>query len=216
MATRLFSFFLIASSLLSGGHLSAQDQEGSDPLGDIVAPDLERREIKEGKIDSENWEVGIFAGVMSIEDFGSGTVYGGRLAYHITESLFTEFSVGLTQAEETSFELLSGATRILTDDERDLTYYNATIGYNLFQGEIFLGSKRAYNTNFYVLAGAGNTEFADDDYFTYTVGVGTRMFFTDWFSVHGDIRAHSFNHELLGEEKTIVNWEPSLGLTIFF
>lgn len=215
MAIRIFSFFLVAFGLLSGAEVLAQ-QDGNDTLGDIVAPDLERREIKEGKIDTENWEVGAFAGVMSIEDFGSGSVYGARVAYHITESLFTELTIGLTTSGETSFETLSGATVILTDDERDLTYYNATIGYNLFQGEIFLGSKRAYNTNFYILAGAGNTEFAADDYFTYTVGVGTRMFFTDWFSIHGDIRAHSFNHELLGAEKTIVNWEPNLGLTIFF
>lgn len=216
MATRLFSLFLIACGLLASSNISAQQQDGSDPLGDIVAPDLERRQIKEGKIDSENWEIGVFAGVMSIEDFGNGAVYGARVAYHITENLFTEFTFGLTQSGETSFETLSGSTVILTDDERDLTYYNAIVGYNLFQGEIFLGSKRAYNTNFYILAGAGNTEFAADDYFTYTLGVGTRMFFTDWFSVHGDIRAHSFDHELLGPEKTIVNWEPNLGLTIFF
>lgn len=216
MAIRLFSFLLALAGLTTSFLAFAQPQDGNDTLGDIVAPDLERREIKEGKIDSENWEVGIFAGVMSIEDFGSDTVYGARVAYHITEGLFAEFSFGSTQAGETSFETLSGSTQILTDDERDLTYYNALLGINVFQGEIFFGSERAYNTNLYLLAGAGNTDFADDNYFTTTFGVGTRMFFTDWFSLHGDIRAHSFNHELLGEEKTIVNWEPSLGLTIFF
>ena len=32
----------------------------------------------------------IFAGLMSIEDFGSDAVYGVRLAYHVTEGFFVE------------------------------------------------------------------------------------------------------------------------------
>lgn len=217
MATRFFSLLLVvALPAIFSAAANAQTPSGNETLEDIVAPDLERRDIRQAKIDTENWELGVYGGLMSIEDFGNNSSYGARLAYHITEGLFIEASYGLTTAGTTSFEDLSGSTDILTDDQRDMTYYSAVIGYNLFQGEIFVGSKRAYNTNFYVLAGAGTTEFADDDYFTYTLGVGTRLFISDWFAVHGDIRAHSFNHELLGEEKTIINFEPNLGFTIFF
>ena len=153
---------------------------------------------------------------MAIEDFGTGAVVGARVDYHITENLFAEFSVGQTEAGETSFELLSGGTTILTDDERDLTYFNAAVGYNLFQGEVFLGGNHARNTNFYVLAGVGNTAFAGDDFFTLSFGVGTRLFLTDWLSLNGDVRAYSFEHEILGPEQRILNWEPSVGLSIFF
>ena len=221
MATRLRSFLLMfrraglaGFALLASTVMFAQDNH--DPLGDIVAPDIQRRSIKEAKIDTENWEIGLFAGLMTIEDFGSNAVYGGRFAYHITERLFAEFSGGITEAGETSLELFDGTILQLTDDERELIYYNATIGYNLFQGEVFVGSKTALNTNLYVLAGAGTTEFAGDDYFTYTLGVGTRLFVADWIAVHGDVKAHSFEHELFGVEKTIINVEPTLGVTLFF
>ena len=216
MAIRLFSFILIGLSLLLSSGSYAQLESGDDTLGDIVAPDLERREIKEARIDSENWEIGPFVGLMAIEDFGTGAVFGARVDYHISENLFAEFSVGLTEAGETSFELLSGGTLILTDDERDLTYFNVGVGYNIFQGEVFVGGNRAYNTNLYVLAGVGNTEFAGDDFFTLSWGVGTRIFFTDWLSLNGDVRAYSFEHEILGPSQRILNWEPSVGVTIFF
>ncbi len=216
MAIRLFSFILVGIGLALSADTYAQIEGGNDPLGDIIAPDLERREIKEARVDTENWEVGAFVGVMAIEDFGTGAVYGARVDYHITENLFAEFSVGQTEADETSFEVLSGGTQILTSDERDLTYFNVSVGYNLFQGELFLGENRAYNANLYILAGVGNTDFAGDDFFTLSGGVGTRLFFTDWLSLNADLRAYSFEHEILGPNQRILNWEPSVGVTIFF
>ena len=56
----------------------------------MISPELERRTITEADIDSEDFEVGAFVGVMSIEDFGSNVVYGARGAYHITEDFFVE------------------------------------------------------------------------------------------------------------------------------
>lgn len=194
----------------------AAEQATYDPLEDIIAPDLDRPVVTIADIDSENWEFGLYAGAMSIEDFGTSTVSGFQVAYHISESFFAEAGYGTTEAGETSFETLSGSTQILTDDQRNLTYYDLSIGYNIFQGEIFIGSRHTYNANFYLTAGAGNTDFADDSYFTYSVGIGSRFFIRDWISVQGGLKAHSFSHELLGEEKNIINLEPRVGLTFFF
>ena len=192
----------------------AQSGDGRD-MDDVVDPGLERRRIREDKIDAENFEVGVFAGVMNIEDFGSNNVFGGRLAYHINEDFFVEALYGQTKASETSYETLSGATELLTEDQRELTYYNASIGYNVLPGEVFLG-KSAYNTNFYLVAGVGNTMFADDEYFTYNFGGGFRFFATDWLALRVDFRNHIFSHSLLGEEKAIQNLETHLGATIYF
>jgi hypothetical protein len=60
------------------------------PEGQVIEMEVQRREIKEPEIDSEDFEIGAFAGVMSIEDFGSGAVYGVRLAYHVTAGFFVE------------------------------------------------------------------------------------------------------------------------------
>lgn len=184
-------------------------------MDDIVDPGLERRRIREDKIDTENFEIGVFAGIMNIEDFGSNNVFGGRLAYHINEDFFVEALYGQTKASETSYETLSGATELLTEDQRELTYYNASVGYNLLPGEVFLG-RSAFNTNFYIIAGAGNTMFADDEYFTYSFGGGFRFFATDWLALRVDFRNHVFTHSLLGEDKAIQNLESHLGATIYF
>lgn len=193
----------------------AQETDDQAVLEDIVSPDIERRNIKDAKIDSENIEVGFFAGVMSFEDFGSDNSFGGRMALHVTEDLFLEFTVGLSELQETSYELLSGDTELMTDDERELTYYSLSLGYNLMPGEIYIG-KWAFNSNFYVVGGAGNSLFADNEYFTYHFGAGLRVFITDWIAVRTDFRNHILTHALFGDDKEIQNLEMLVGASVFF
>ena len=188
----------------------------SEPPGQVIDPEVERREIKEPAIDKEDFEIGVFAGVMSIEDFGSNLVYGARIAYHLTEGFFVEGTVGQSEGGLTSFEVLSGGARLITDDERVFTYYNLNLGYNILPGEVFIGEGRAYNTNLYLIAGLGSTTFAGDDRFTVNVGAGYRFLLTDSVALHLDFRDYLFDIDLLGEEKTAHNLEAHLGVTVFF
>jgi outer membrane beta-barrel protein len=188
----------------------------TEPPGQVIDPQVERREIKEPKIDREDFEAGGYVGIMSIEDFGSNVVYGVRLAYHVTEGFFVEGTVGQTEGGLTSFEVLSGGAPIISDDERTLTYYNLNLGYNLLPGEGFIGEGRAYNTNFYLIAGLGSTSFAGDDRFTVNFGAGFRFLFTDSIALHVDFRDHLFDIDILGEDKTAHNLEGHLGVTVFF
>jgi outer membrane beta-barrel protein len=182
----------------------------------VIEPDVERREIEVPRIDTEDFEVGITAGQISVEDFGVNTVMGGRFAYHVTEGFFVELAAGKADTELTSFERLSGAAQLLTDDEREYSYYNVSLGYNIFPGEHFIGKNRAMNTQTYVIGGVGKTTFAGDDRFTINFGIGMRLMPLDWFAVHGDIRDHVFDIDLLGQEKTSHNLEATLGVTFFF
>ena len=75
-------------------------------------------------IDTENFEAGAFVGTISIEDFGSSVVYGARIAYHFTEDLYAEATLGTSEAGKTSYEDLSGSAELLTDSERQFTYYD--------------------------------------------------------------------------------------------
>jgi len=188
----------------------------AEPPGQVIDPQVERREIKEPAIDREDFEIGAYAGIMSIEDFGSNVSYGIRLAYHITEGFFMEATVGQSAGGLTSFEVLSGGARLITDSERRLTYYNLNVGYNILPGEVFFGEGRAYNTNLYLTAGLGSTTFAGDDRFTVNVGAGYRFLLNDSVALHLDFRDHLFDIDLLGEEKTAHNLEAHLGVTVFF
>ncbi len=188
----------------------------AEPPGQVIDPQVERREIKEPAIDREDFEIGAFVGIMNIEDFGSDVSYGIRLAYHMTEGFFIEGTVGQSEGGLTSFEVLSGGARLITDSERTLTYYNLNLGYNILPGEVFIGEGRAYNTNLYLIAGLGSTRFAGDDRFSVNVGAGYRFLLTDAVALHLDFRDHLFDIDLLGEEKTAHNLEGHLGFTVFF
>ncbi|MDJ0917535.1 MAG: outer membrane beta-barrel domain-containing protein [Woeseiaceae bacterium] len=186
----------------------------AEPPGQVVDPEVERREIKEPRIDREDFELGAFVGILNIEDFGSDVVYGAKLAYHVTEGFFVEASVGQSEAGLTSFELLSGGARLIED--RTLTYYNLSLGYNILPGEVFIGEGRAYNTNLYLIAGLGSTRFADDDRFSVSYGAGYRFLLTDSVALHLDFRDHLYDIDLFGEEKTVHNLEGTFGVTVFF
>ena len=95
-----------------------EDTQVAEAPEQVIEPEVERREIVQPKIDTEDFEIGIYAGGMSVEDFGVNPVYGATIAYHLNEALFVEGAIGRTDTEETSFERLSGAAQILDDDER--------------------------------------------------------------------------------------------------
>lgn len=196
----------------------AQEEErrGSSVLDRIITPDMERREVDDDELDTEDFEIGFFTGVMNIEDFGSNSVAGVRFAYHVTEDFFLEANYAQSTLKESAYERLSGFPSFVEAENRDLTYYNLSIGYNIFPGEVFIGENWAFNTSFYIVAGAGNTSFADEEHFTYSFGGGMRLLLTDWMAFHVDVRDHIFTYDLLAEETTTQNLEAHMGLTIFF
>ena len=212
--TLLFAALLaVTSSALS---LDATAQDEDLDIDSIVASETERTEFDESKIDTEDFEVGAFFGLLSVEDFGVNSVIGARLAYHINEDVFLEGAYGMSTTQKTSFERLSGATQLLTEEERDLSYYNVSLGYNILPGEAFISRQAAFNTALYVIGGAGNTRFAGDDHFTLNFGAGYRFLATDWIAIHMDVRDHIFELDLLGEKKSTHNIEISGGLALFF
>ncbi|HED18353.1 MAG TPA: outer membrane beta-barrel domain-containing protein [Gammaproteobacteria bacterium] len=179
----------------------------------VVRPEIERREVHEADIDTEDFEVGIFGGLMNVEDFGTNPVYGARAAYHVSEYIFVEGAYARTSTEESSAERLSGF-QIVSD--RDLDYYNLSFGFNILPGESFIGSKWAFTSDFYVIGGAGSTSFGGNDEFTWNAGFGYRLLVNDWLALRVDARDHVFNVDLLGESKTNHNLEFTGGLSIFF
>ena len=189
--------------------LAASDEQ-------VVRPEIKRREVTEDAIDTEDFEVGAWGGIMSIEDFGSNPVYGLRGTYHVTEDIFLEATYGVTSGDETSFERLSGAANILTDSERDLDYYNLSFGFNILPGESFVGKRWAFTSAFYLIGGIGSTSFAGDDMLTWNAGFGYKVLLNDWLALRVDARDHVFDLDLLGEKRTTHNLEFSGGLSIFF
>jgi len=219
--TFAFSVMSVTSSALAAekdGQKPAAN--GDNPVNEVIQqdpviqPDVKRREVKQADIETENFEVGAFIGFLSIEDFGTNLVYGASIDYHVTEDLFVQGRLGFSEAGTTSFERLGGGVTLLSD--REYTYYNVALGYNLLPGEAFLTRDSAYNTSLYLIVGAGNTEFAGDNFFTIVWGAGYAITASDWLAVHMDFRDHAFNIDVTGEDKTTHNLEATLNATFYF
>jgi len=224
MEARLRSFLL--NGLVGGIFLIATPLQAAEPgeadkaeteLKPVIQPEVTRQEFDEARIDTEDFEAGVFVGFYSTEDFGTNLVYGARLTYHITDRLFVEGALGQTTTEKTSWEKLlnPGGAGILSDDGRTLTYYTANIGFNLLPGEAFITQNVTYNTALYVVAGVGNTNFDDADRFTLNFGAGYSLLATDYMAIHIDFRNYIFNMDL-PEDKTTNNLEFTAGLSFFF
>jgi outer membrane beta-barrel protein len=207
---------VISTGCASGMKSGIAPESAADADAAVIDPDVARRDIDPPKIDTDDFEIGAFVGLMSVEDFESNAVYGFRMDYHVTEKFFVEGSYGQTKVGETSYEKLSGGAQLLPDDQRELTYYDLSVGYNLLPGEAFIGRNRAFNGALYVQAGAGNTDFAGDNHFTLMLGAGYRMLLWQALAMHVDFRDHIWDSDLLGESKTTHNIELSLGLSFFF
>jgi outer membrane beta-barrel protein len=209
----LLALFALLAGCASRGPEEITIPQSESEAAEIIQPEVERREIKTPKIDAENWEIGAFGGIMSIEDFGTNPVYGVRAAYHIAEDLFVEAAVGRTEAGLSSIEELAN---VRVTENRDFTYYNISFGYNFLPGEIFLGRDTALNSALYVIGGVGATRFAKEDNFTVNFGAGMRILANDWLAVHIDVRDHIFATDLLGTNEATNNLEAHLGFTVFF
>lgn len=219
MESRLQRIFLAACTsvlLLNMGYANAAVDPDQLELEPLLVREPERRQVEVDQLDDENLEIGVFGGLMSVEDFGTNSVVGVRAAYHVTEDFFVEAAYGQTTLGQSSFERLSGGAQLLTDEQRDMTYYNVSLGWNLFPGESFLGRRWAYKGGLYVIGGVGSTDFGGDNRFTINAGLGYRLIATDWLAFHVDVRDHFFKSDLLGEEETLHNIEFSGGLTLFF
>lgn len=220
MESRFRSIFLIlamSAAILPRMLYAAEEVvDDADDQSILIEPQIERSEFDESLIDSEDFQVSAFAGLLSIEDFGTNAVTGFNLTYHVDEDYFVQAIYGTSKAGKTSFEVLSGGAPLISDEERELEYYLVNIGYNLLPGEAFVTDQTTINTALYITGGAGSTEFAGGDHSTLSFGFGYRVLFADAFSISADVRDIVFNLDILGEDKTTHNLEFSLALGWYF
>jgi len=197
-----------------GAEVEAPPTQAADEP--VINPEVQRRTIKVPRIKNEDFEFGGYVGILSIEDFGTSSVYGAKFTYHISEDLFLQGTYGQAKGDTTSYERLAGGARVLTDAQRKYTYYALNVGWDALPGEIFIGKGHAYNTSFYLTAGMGFTDFGGDNRFTANGGMGFRILFNRWVAANFDFRDYLFDIDLTGPKKVAHNLEGSLGLSVYF
>ena len=181
----------------------------------VVVPQVDRRDIGVPKFPSNDFEMGLFAGSYSTQNFGSSFVYGVRAGYHITEDFFVEGAYAQTKVSDELFrQILPGGVFPL--EKEKLSYNNFSAGYNILPGEVFIGSRRARPSQLFIVAGVGSTKLDVQRRPTFNVGFGYRVFLADWVALQLDVRDHMFSLDLLGKRQSTQNVELTGGLTVYF
>lgn len=153
-------------------------------------------------INNEVFELGIFAGIINIEDFGSEFVPGISATFRASEDFFIQYNYLQADVSPSSYEKNQG--KLFDGDDRTFTHYDLLIGYNLFQGEFFPSPPRANLSTLYVVAGVGDTEFGGESSLTYTLGIGYQVALTRRIGLHFDFRDYIYRSTLVSDEKRTV------------
>lgn len=185
------------------------------PAEQVIVPQVARRDVKRPRYPSSDFSVGLYGGVYATENFGASGVTGLRVAYHVTEDIFFDATLGQSKVSDEAFrQVLPGG--IFINRTETLRYYGVAVGYNLLPGEVFFGRSTAKATQGYIVAGIGSTDFAGQKRQTVNYGFGLRLILADWFALQADVRDHVFALDLLGRRKTTHNPEITAGLTFYF
>lgn len=186
------------------------------PNEQVIVHEVQRRDVRIPRFPSKDFEVGALVGTYATQSFGASAVGGVRLGYHLSEDFFVEGVYALTKVSDKTFTEIFPGAGPLADTDKKLSYYNVSAGYNVFPGEIFLGSKYAKASSIYVIGGVGSTKFANQRKHTFNVGFGFRVLFTDRWAVRVDVRDHIFSYDLLGVRQNTQNLELTTGFAYYF
>jgi outer membrane beta-barrel protein len=202
-------------ALLAHGSARAADAPAADTSDQVIVPQVERRDVHKPKYPSNDFEIGLFGGTYSSQNFGTSGVYGARLGYDITEDFFVEATYGSSKVSDKEFrQILPGG--IFTAEQEKLKYYDLSLGYNFLPGEVFIGKNWAKASTMYVIGGVGSTSFDSQRMQTWNFGVGAKLFLADWVALRADVRDHIFTLDLLGKRSATQNPELTLGAAFFF
>lgn len=207
---------LLLTAMLSAPAL-AQTSAPQQPANEqVIVPEVQRRDVRIPKFPSKDLEVGLLVGTYATQSFGASAVGGLRLGYHLSEDFFVEGVYAQTKVSDKTFEEIFPGAGPLADTDKKLSYYNVSAGYNIFPGEIFLGSKTAKASSIYLIGGVGSTKFANQRKQTFNVGFGFRVLFSDRWAVRVDVRDHIFSYDLLGVRQNTQNLELTTGFAYYF
>jgi outer membrane beta-barrel protein len=210
------AFTILAVALAASAALSAPAHAADGNSADqAIVPQVDRRDVKLPKFPNSDFEIGVYGGVYSTQNFGSSAGGGARLAYHITEDFFVEGSAGTTKVSDEAFRrILPGG--IFTGNTEKLVYSNLNVGMNVLPGEVFLGGSYAMPSQVFILAGGGTTRFNGQRMQTVDFGVGVKVYVKDWFAVRVDMRDNIYTLDLLGKRDRTQNVELNAGLSFLF
>ncbi|WP_144392692.1 outer membrane beta-barrel domain-containing protein [Pleionea sediminis] len=166
------------------------------------------------ELNNEQFELGLSAGFLNIQDFGSEIATGLHANFIATENTFLQLNYVFTSTSESSYETNQGP--LFSGDDRDFKHLDFLVGYNLYQGEQFFSGSKAQLSSLYIIAGVGDTSFGGEERFTYVAGVGYQVGLSRTLNLKFDYRNYIYDSSLLEEDESTVNTLFSVGVSYLF
>jgi outer membrane beta-barrel protein len=213
MANSAITRLLLALACAIVAHAAAAQSPEKIPEP-VIPAQVERRDVHVPRIKANDVEVGAYLGILSVQGFGTKPSAGLRLGYHMTEDFFLEGTYGRSKVSDESYR--NFGIGLFSSEVVPLTYYNLSIGVNLFPGEVFVGKDWAMSSAVYLVGGVGNVKFNGESHTAYDLGIGIRVLPKDWLSARFEIRDHMFSSDLLGKNELTHNFEMTLGVAAYF
>ena len=208
IALCLFSQSVSAESKLN--ELSGQESESQSTI-EILSPKVTVKKANKYLIDTESFEIGAYAGWLSVEDFNTNTLIGLNVNYHFDSRLFATLRYGSSETKRSPFETIGDFI-----SDRDFTYSSFGIGLPFFSGNSSFGSKRRFASDIYGVLGAESVSFADDDNIGIYYGFTYKAVLSDRLTADVNLFNHNVKLDFLDDDKVTQNTEFSIGINMYF
>lgn len=174
----------------------------------------ETPQISANNIETEYFDVGLYTGVLNIEDFSSELVYGINVTFNANENYFIQFNYLSADTGLSSFEESQG--QLFTGSDRTFKHFDFLLGYNLFLGEHFTTDTVTKLSSLYLVAGVGDTDFGGEESFTFTVGLGYQIALKRNILLRMDYRDYIYKTNIIGEDNSTHNTQLTVGVSYLF
>lgn len=157
----------------------------------IIDPETRDKRVKAAEIDTERFELGVYAGLLSVENFNTNPVGGLSFSFHVSDDWMLQINAAASSFDLSTREENLNVELFPTEDET-VSYADFSVGYKLLDGRSYFSRTRKYDSALYVVAGAGAAEFVDHSSTLINFGLSYRSVITDYLTFNVDIRNRIF------------------------
>jgi outer membrane beta-barrel protein len=206
---------LFSSVIALSATTASAGKENENNRIEIFSPDETGGQAQRASLDSQRFELGVQAGLLSVDDFSTQTSGSVSLSYHFGGRFSLQGSYGRADMGRATFEDVADGN-FLSDADRRFEQINLLAGYQVFSGRAYLGSQRRLGSYLYLQAGPNRVSFAGQDNTGITLGLTYKTMISRWLAVNLALRDVIVQRDFLGTEGSTHNLEASLGVSVLY
>lgn len=161
-------------------------------------------------------ELSVMGGLYAADLLSSSYLLQGAYTFHFTEDLGLEASFAYTRAD-------SSLVRVVEEDtsftalrlDTPVYIYQGHLLWSVAYGKLRWFSGSLSRFDLHIAIGGGITDNQTASGLTGSVGLGLKLYLSQWFALRVDVRDQILQQELLGESEIVNNLAATLGLSIF-